>query len=573
MNQDLLFITYFLSLNFLCFFLGYLVNIKNQPNPFNSFFSESVGKQSFLRKFYARNTSDFLRINLDVSLLILFFMFLKPERLLIPHVVAIVSLWGLVYMTYMFTFSYFFRRLLMLKADLGFIGVGLAIAGNRKYFIFLGIAFILITFYSLFYTLADNLLKLDVSLSLYLFTSFCIILLGLKNIFSFPFFVYQNRVVISPSIHFFMNLLNSKRYFKMLNLEKAEVLSKNIYDKFQLNDKPDIVFISVESLGSVAYQDSEIFSRIKEVLNCYNKDFTAKNIQIASSFSTPPQFAGGSWLSVGSLIYGYKMENDTHYNYLFKNNSNFNSYKSIFHYFKNQGYDASMISTLGGNNKIDVDWEKIKKVYPMDSFIKIEDLSYTGKLLDFISCLHSPPDQYSLWKGMEIINSNTSKPKISLFTTLNSHCNWHSPLKLVENYQELNIIKDFKTTINTKKPTKDNYIHAIIYQLEVVFDYISKNPDKLYIIFGDHQPPFITPDSLGFETPLFVLSKNHKLIDGLRKVGFQNNLVNFNHTIRHEGFYSLFMKIFLQVYSKSRGDLPVFPEGIKFENMSVVKPM
>jgi hypothetical protein len=269
------------------------------------------------------------------------------------------------------------------------------------------------------------------------------------------------------------------------------------------------------------------------------------------------------------LIYGYKMENDTHYNYLFKNNSNFKAYQSIFHYFKNQGYDASMIATLGGSDKIDVDWDKIRRVYPMDSFIKIEDIDYTGKLLDFMSSLYSPPDQYSLWRGMELINSNTLKPKISLFNTLNSHCNWHSPLKLAEDYQELNTIEDLKTTTNTKKPRKDNYINAIIYQLEVIFDYVSKNPDKLYIIFGDHQPPSITPDSLGFETPLFVISKNQQLIDGLRKEGFQNNLVNFNHTIRHEGFYSLFMKIFLQVHSNSKGDLPVFPDGIKFEHKGI----
>jgi len=355
----------------------------------------------------------------------------------------------------------------------------------------------------------------------------------------------------------------------MLNLELADVFSKNIYEKFELNDKPDIVFISVESLGSIVYKDAEIFSRIKKVLIRYNNEFASKEIQIASSFSTPPQFAGGSWLSVGSLIYGYKMENDTHYNYLFKNNSNFKVYQSIFHYFKNQGYDASMIATLGASGKIDVDWEKIRKVYPMDSFIKIEDIAYKGKLLDFLSSLNSPPDQYSLWKGMELINSNTLKPKITLFNTLNSHCNWHSPLKLEDDYQQLNTIEDLKTTTNTKKPWKDNYINAIIYQLEVVFEYISKNPDKLYIIFGDHQPPFITPESLGFETPLFVISKNQQLIEGLRSEGFQNDLVNFNHTIKHEGFYSLFMKIFLQVYSNSKGDLPVFPDGIKFEHKGI----
>lgn len=569
MNQDLLFIIYFLSLNFLCFFLGYLVNIKNQPNPFKYFISKDDVEQSFWRKFYARNTSDFLRINLDLSFLILFFMLLKLESSLISHVVVIVSLWGLVYMTYVFTFSYFFRRLLMLKADLSFIGVGLTIAGGKKYFIFFGIGILLVIFYSLFYSIANNLLRLEVSLGLYLLVILYIAILGFKNIFIFPFFDYHNRVVISPSIHFFMNFLKSNEYFKKLNLDVADVLSKNIYDNFELNDKPDIVFISVESLGSIVYKDSEIFSRIKKVLNSYSNEFASKELQIASSFSTPPQFGGGSWLSVGSLIYGYKMENDTHYNYLFKNNSNFKVYQSIFHYFKNQGYDASMIVTLGGNGKINVDWEKISKVYPMDSFIKIEDIAYKGKLLDFMSYLHSPPDQYSLWKGMELINSNTLKPKISLFNTLNSHYNWHSPLKLEEDYQELNIIEDLRTTANTKKPNKDNYINAIIYQLEVVFDYISKNPDKLYVIFGDHQPPFVTPDSLGFETPLFVISKNQKLIDGLRREGFQNDLLNFNHTIRHEGFYSLFMKIFLQVYSNSKGDLPVFPDGIKFDNKGI----
>lgn len=564
MNQNLLFIIYFLSINFLCFSLGYLVNIKNQPNPFYFLYKKNHHKQSFLRKLYTRNTSDFIRINLDVSLLIQIFMLLKIEGSIVSHVVTIVCLLGLVYITYLYTFSYFFRRYLMLKADLSFIGVGLTIAKSKKYFIYLGISIILLGFYSLFYTLADNLLKLDVSLSLNLFSIFCISILGFKNIFSYEYLLYHNRVVISPSLHFFMNIIKSNRYFKMLRLEETEVLSKNIYDEFQLNDKPDIVFISVESLGSIVYKNSAIFSKIERVLTYYNKDFAAKNIHIASSFSTPPQFGGGSWLSVGSLIYGYKMENDTHYNYLFKSNSNFKYYNSIFHFCKNQGYDASMISTLGGYDKIDMDWDKIKKAYPMDTFIKIEDIAYTGKLLDFL-WLHSPPDQYSLWKGMELINSSTSKPKISLFPTINSHCYWHSPLKLEEDYQELNVIEDLKTTTSTQKPLKDNYIHAIIYQLEVVFDYISKNPDKLYIIFGDHQPPFITPDSLGFETPLFILSKNQKLIDELRKEGFHNDLINLNHTIRHEGFYSLFMRSFLQVYSDSKGHLPLFPDGIKFE--------
>lgn len=565
MDQNLLFIIYFLSLNFLCFLLGYLVNIRNQPNPFYSFVSNGVGKQSFLSKFYGRKTSDFLRINLESSLLILFLTVVNLETHLASHLVAIVSLWGLIYMTYTFTFTYFFRRLPMVKADLSFIAIGLTLAKNRKYFIFIGIFIVLIIFYLLYYKLANVILEFDVSISIYLLVIFIVTTLGLKNIFSFPYLIYHERVVISPSIHFIKNLINSNKYFNLLNFGEAEVSSKNIYSSFGLFEKPDIVIISVESLGSIAYKDAEVFSGVKEVLIDYDEKFSAKGVHVASSYSTPPQFAGGSWLSVGSLIYGYKMEHDTQYNALFKIHSNFKGYKSILHYFKDQGYDASMIATLGGYEDFQVDWEKIRNVYPMDSFIKIEDIAYTGKLLDFMGQPSSPPDQYSLWKGMELIDSTTGKPKISLFTTLNSHCNWHSPLKLEKDYQELNFIDDFKTTDNTKKPRKENYTSSIAYQLEVVFDYVSKNPDKVYIIFGDHQPPFITSDSLGFETPIYVMSKNQELIDGFIREGFDNGLTNLNHTIKHEGFYSLFMKSFLQVYSKTKENLPIFPDGISFE--------
>jgi len=565
MNQDVQFVIYFLLLNFLCFFLGYLVNVKNQPNPFYTFVTYGRGKQSFLSKFYGRKTSDFLRINLECSLLLLFFKFVNLETNIASHLMAIVSLWGLIYMTYTFTLSYFFRRLPMVKADLSFIVIGLTLAKNRKYFIFLAIFILLLIHYFIFYQIAMNLLVLEVSSGIYIIAIIGLTSLGFRDIFSFPYLIYHERVVISPSVHFVKNVINSNKYFNLLNFEETEVSSKNIYSTFNLIEKPDIVIISVESLGSIAYKDEEVYAGIKETLMGYQEKLSHKGVHVASSYSTPPQFAGGSWLSVGSLIYGYKMEHDSQYNALFKMGSNFKSYKSILHYFKDQGYHASMIATLGGYNEFQVDWEKVRNVYPMDTFVKIDDIEYVGKMLDFMGQPFSPPDQYSLWKGMEIIGSTSAQPKISLFTTLNSHCNWHSPLKLEMDYRELNSIDDFETTNNTKKPRKSNYTRSIAYQLEVVFDFVYKNPDKVYIIFGDHQPPFITPDSLGFETPVYVLSTNQELIDGFVREGFSNGLTNIHNTIKHEGFYSLFMKSFLEVYATCRAKLPILPDGIKFE--------
>lgn len=569
MNQDIQFVLFFLLLNFLCFLPGYLVNVKQQPNPFYFFRINIRDIKSLLRNTYRRNTSDFIRINIECSLLVLLFKVVEIDTKLASNIIAVVCLWGFVYLTYLFTISFFFRRIPMITADMSFIAVGLTLAKNRKYLIFVAVSVLSIIVYYSFFNIAAYLLSLRVSNSIYFLVLSGVALFGFKNLLSFPFYMYQMRAVISPTIHLFKNAINSYKYYKyidLLNFEESEVVSKNIYSNFRLHTKPDINIISVECLGSIVYKDEEVFTKVRQVLIDYQEKFSDNGIHIASSYSTPPQFGGESWLSVGSLIYGYKMENDIKYNALFKGQSNFKEYKSMIHYFKDQGYDAAMIATLGGYEEIHVDWEKVKNVYPMDSFVKCGDIQYVGKMLDFMNLPYSPPDQYSLWKGMEIINSKNTQPKISLFTTLNSHCNWHSPLTLVNDYRQLNTIRDFETTTNTKKPRKVNYSSSIIYQLEVIFDYVFKNPDKVYVIFGDHQPPFITPDSFGFETPLYVLSSNQELIEGLRKEGFDKSLMDLNNTIRHEGFYSLFMKSFLQVYSNCSVKLPILPDGILFEN-------
>lgn len=568
MNQDVKFVLLFLSINFLCFFLGYLSNIKQQPNPIYFLKISILNIRYFLGQHYCRVSSDFLRINLECSFLILLFKVFQIESNLASHLIAAVSLWSLIYITYIFTITFFFKRVPMIKADISFIKVGLTLMKKKKYIIFFALFLVLILFYSLFYYISKSLLSLEVSTITYLLLVSGLVVLGFKDIFSFRFHIYHLRGVLSPSIHFFKNIINSKKYLSMLNFDINDVLSKNIYSNYNLIEKPDIVIISIESFGSVAYKDEEIYAEIKKTLSDYHEKFSSKGIHIASSYSTAPQYGGGSWLSVGSLVYGYKMEHDIQYNAIFKIQSNFKRYKSMIHYFKDQGYDASMIATLGGYDDFQVDWEKVKNVYPMDSFIKWDDLEYRGKTLDFMNASYSPPDQFSLWKGMEIINSKSIKPKISLFSTLNSHCNWHTPLQLEEDYKTLNIIENFDTTTQINKPRKANYIKSIVYQLEVVFDYVSKNPNKIYVIFGDHQPPYIPTDSLGFETPLYVLSTNEKLIDGFRSEGFHEGLTNINNTIRHEGFYSLFMKSFLQVYSESTVNLPIFPEGIVFEKKS-----
>lgn len=571
MNSDFLFVLFFLILNFLCFSLGYLVNIKEQPNPFYFLKTFQISTKDFYRQHYTRNSSDFFRINLESSLLIFACYHFCPDSSLAPHLIAIISIWGLINITYIFTIAYFFKRVPMLQADLSFISIGITIVKNKKYIIFILITATLILFYFIFYFLSDILLSAKIAAPTFYIILSIVAILGFKDLFNFRYLMLHHRSVISPTIFLIRNIRISKKYLNVLNFSASEIDSKNIYSDIFLSEKPEIFIFSIESLGSVVYKDDDIYKEIEKTLSRYEEIFKKEQIYFASSYSKAPQFAGGSWLSVGSLLYGYKIEHDTQYNAIFKIESKFRDYKSMIHYFKEQGYYASMITPLGGYEEHHVDWEKIKNVYPMDYFVKWSDLNYQGKSLEFMNASFNPPDQYSLWKGMEIIQNKSPKPKITIIQTLNSHCNWHSPIALESDFKKLDELESFETTKNTKKPRKTNYISAINYQLELVFDFISKNPDKIYIVFGDHQPPFITPDSMGFETPLYVFSTKKELIHAFKKEGFNDCLIKIDNSINHEGFYSLFMKAFLKNFSNHVEELPVLPNGILFEGKNNVQ--
>ncbi|MGY6561576.1 MAG: sulfatase-like hydrolase/transferase [Luteibaculaceae bacterium] len=564
MLADLQFVLLFLGLNFLGFSLGYLINAKEQPNPF--YFAKKVNflDIEYWRLNYQRNSSDFLRFNLELSVLLLVFCAFSFHSTWVAHLIALVGLWGLINITYIFTIAYFYKRTPMLQADLSFVKVGLTIAKNRKYILFLLLFVLLLLFYFIFYSLARLALSLEVSYFTLgiLFVVVCV--LGLKQLFTYNYVFLHLRAVVSPTLYLIRNVKNASKYLSLLTFKESEILSKNIYKSIALNTKPDIVLISVESFGSVAYKDPDIFRGITETLHNYASLFEKQGIYSASSYSKAPQFAGGSWLSVGSILYGYKLEHDTQYNAVFKMDSEFRKYQSMVHYFKEQGYYTAMIAPLGGYEDHQINWEQIKNVYPMDSFVTWKSLQYTGKTLQFMHVGYNPPDQYSLWKGMELLDKESEKPKFTVFPTLNSHCNWHSPITLEDDFSRLNQTKDFDTTKNTKKPSKENYTKAINYQLQVIFDYIGKHPEKIYVIFGDHQPPFVTPEELGFYTPIFVFSANKHLISEFQKEGFDATFLTPKNVINHEGFYSLFMKCFLKTYGPSQQDFPVLREGIKF---------
>jgi phosphoglycerol transferase MdoB-like AlkP superfamily enzyme len=204
------------------------------------------------------------------------------------------------------------------------------------------------------------------------------------------------------------------------------------------------------------------------------------------------------------------------------------------------------LAPLGGGYDSLVDWNVVKRSFSYDHLIDWNRLDYRGKTCKFIDVGISPPDQFSLGKAKEIIDKFNHNPYSLFFIGLNSHYPFDSPLNIEENWRKIESI-NFQITGKDKTNLLDKYKKSINYQLHVWADYISKNgsPDDVYIIFGDHQPPFITDDNYGKDTPIHIITQKEEIISDLQSLGFNNRIEpeNKEAVINHEGFYSIFMSL------------------------------
>ena len=163
-------------------------------------------------------------------------------------------------------------------------------------------------------------------------------------------------------------------------------------------------------------------------------------------------------------------------------------------------------------------------------------------------------------------------PQSLFFWTLNSHTPYDSPTKVVQNWEELEDPNlDLEETHHQNINREEKYFQSAKYQLEFISDFIEKhdNDNALYILFGDHQPPFITKEKHGLETPIHVIAKNEDFIKTFYTHGFSKGIspqLSDIAVLKHEGFYSLFMKALNKNYGTHPDiELPYLPNGVEFQ--------
>ncbi|MGB1251156.1 MAG: hypothetical protein ACPG8W_11115 [Candidatus Promineifilaceae bacterium] len=388
-------------------------------------------------------------------------------------------------------------------------------------------------------------------------------------LFNTPRPLYLSHTVAVKLVRNLTHSAASRQQVLLIEQTGPQLQAAYDYNGSVWREKPDVYVIALESYGDALLQWDEIRPKYTQRLTTLDQTLADADWHRATTRSNAPIRGGKSWLSYTTLLFGLKINSDSQYEAL-RDYFQSADYPHLGNTFRAQGYaswrytplhieasDEQLVHSTQNLNNYD-HWLTLKDSEPFDGW------RYGWG--------PTPPDQYSLWFLREQAQQKTpNQPRLHFMITHNSHRPWGDQPPLVADWHMLNNPIGNAPFIGTRggQHSKDGYWSAIDYQLRMVVDFIVKGPDNaVYVVIGDHQPPFIAFDDYeGAATPLHIIAKNKTLVAQFVKAGFSIGLTPSltNKTINHEGFYSLFMQQWLATYATNTQPAPsVCPNGLIF---------
>lgn len=339
------------------------------------------------------------------------------------------------------------------------------------------------------------------------------------------------------------------------------------YSQYPLSQTPDVIFLFVESYGSVLYQRPHFTPSFIQMSEALEESLAHEGWGAVSTLSEAPTWGGGSWMSYTSVLFGLSVQEQNEYNSL-KETYSILEYPNLGRYFRSQGYDYTWVVTI--DRKLSQTREAIdRSFYGANRWITFDTLSYDGPLFGWGP---SAPDQFTFGFIHEFLAQQT-KPTFLFYLTQNSHYPWNPLPPLLDNWRELEnlnmidgVLSDAEKKGISLNESRQNYLQAIDNTLLSINEFIAslENENTIVVLIGDHQPPTVSRRDDGFGTMVHIISRNQNFLESFHEYGFVNGLVleNLESTIRHEGLYSLFARNFVEQYGKSPWVLPPYlPNG------------
>ncbi|HSG64623.1 MAG TPA: hypothetical protein VLD39_06470 [Gammaproteobacteria bacterium] len=550
-----------LLVNVACFMPLYVLNAREKPNPLE-FLTRNIGSRKLQRLLYARpGFTDPLRINFDFTFPLLLCAAAGLTAPLVVLCLSLVLAFGFVEILYASIMTTVFKRPPSLVSDLSLVRAGFSIVHEHRYWIVLLLLASAALIAAGAYAATALLFKLMPDRGpLHLIAAAALLPPCTLHWRRYAYSQFLGRAVYSPILHLIRNLSYSRRWKRLGARDAAHFDRHNHFKDIELKGAPNLVLVCIESYGSIVYRDCEPRSSISGLLGGYMSRLAQRGLQYVSSFSEPPIFAGGSWLSYVSFTYGFKLDDLQYYEGLFGHDGSFAVYESLFHVLRRNGYRSAVLCPLTGVDPQTVDWASIKRCFQADELVDFRKLEYRGAMLPFLGWkgLSAAPDQYALNSAYEQVSTSTAGRFSLFFCTLNSHYPWHTAIDAVADWRSLNRSDTPLASGVRGRSMMERYRAAIRYQLDYILQFAVERADEdlLIVIFGDHQPPIITPEKLGKHTPVHIIGKSSAAIDVFRSHGFLPTLDlsgQAPRTINHEAFLSLFMKSMQTAYGTKPG--------------------
>jgi len=553
----------FIIISFSHFIISYFLN-KNQLNGISH-----LNLKTFLKNLIRRFNYDIFRFNGDLSLLVLFLLYFKIDQTLATILFFILLFFGFVYLIYYHIIKKTYNSEPLLINDVIFLrlGITLAMGGFLLYSIlFLVLLFLLILIFcyiSIFFV--EKLYSINGSTIPLLITvlfSSVIALFSSVKYFNHPT-IFGFLTCPSPFFHFLTNIYNSFKAYKSTKaFSQIDFKALQKLESIKMDKQPNFHFLVSESYGKIFYKAVEAKPELRQKCIKIEKKLQKGGWHIISNFSHAPISGGGSWLSYSSLLKGIKIESHNKYHTLLKDSRHL-AYYPFLKLLANSGYKSYFLSALGGYEKVKINMNQLLTFLGAEYLIRYKDLKYNGKEFGLGP---SPPDQFSLNKGFEIMKKQFPNDPIAyFFITQNSHALWYGPDKIVDDWKELSK-KDYDGCgYISDKDLSTRYEKSILYQLNTFVDFIMKqNSDNLFLIIGDHQPYSDKANSEDYSTPIHIVSKDQEYIKSFMKFGFTYGLLpKPGNELYHQAVHSMLLQNLQKCYgSKSQPKINYYKNGI-----------
>ena len=562
---------FFFLLNALLFLPKYIAEFKTSSFiPFKGFFKGSLFER--FGYLFVRYNYDVFRISIDLCFIFIL-LFFSRNYFSSDLVIPILSVfYGVIfsYQVYYIAFEKLYNVEPVFYNDINMLKTGITLITAES---FVKLASILITIILInlsFYFLTKSSISMLWSFQPGLFSIGIISFLLIACLIS----LNRYRLYVKPRQGFqsqTLSIINNARLSidAKKNLKKFDIdnlLKRCDYSQIELEKRPNIFLIAVESYGRIVLDNPELFSEYKAYMSEHENRLKENGFSARSILSTAPVSGGGSWVSYSSILFGFNIQNQGTFHSLF-NLKELDEYESMTRFFRKRGYKNYYLNSLAGYEKIKIPWEDLSRFYGVDEWITYKDLGYNSHLYGFGP---APPDQYSINYAYELIKKKTDQPFTFFFLTQNSHNPFYTLPKMVGNWRGLNKEKVTGHQVSRflVQPNIENYRKAIKYQMDFLFDFIVKNGSEndLFILVGDHQPTVIAEEKHGKETPLHIICKDAKFADQFLEYGFSNDLsVEGINMMRHEGIYSMFVKEMTKRYGSQSSKVPTYyPKGTAY---------